>query len=122
MADFEDFIQTDAAINPGNSGGPIFDERGNVVGVAVSKLDVRKVIEEFGTIPENTNFGIKSNVVMNFLESNNIEVEAPTKNSISNIELGEIASDATYYLSCWMTRAQIKNLQSRKVIFDDLGQ
>jgi serine protease Do len=28
------FIQTDAAINPGNSGGPLFNNRGEVVGVA----------------------------------------------------------------------------------------
>ena len=30
---YEDFIQTDASINPGNSGGPLFNERGEVVGI-----------------------------------------------------------------------------------------
>jgi serine protease Do len=30
---YDDFIQTDAAINPGNSGGPLFNTRGDVVGV-----------------------------------------------------------------------------------------
>ncbi len=30
---YDHFIQTDASINPGNSGGPLFDERGNVVGI-----------------------------------------------------------------------------------------
>jgi len=30
---YDDFIQTDAPINPGNSGGPLFDERGNVIGI-----------------------------------------------------------------------------------------
>ncbi len=30
---YDDFIQTDASINPGNSGGPLFNSRGEVVGV-----------------------------------------------------------------------------------------
>ncbi len=30
---YDDFIQTDASINPGNSGGPLFNEKGEVVGI-----------------------------------------------------------------------------------------
>ncbi len=33
LADFEDFIQTDAAINPGNSGGALVNTRGELVGI-----------------------------------------------------------------------------------------
>ena len=30
---YDDFIQTDAAINPGNSGGPLFNSKGELVGI-----------------------------------------------------------------------------------------
>ena len=31
-------LQIDAAINPGNSGGPVFDQEGNIIGIAMQSL------------------------------------------------------------------------------------
>jgi S1-C subfamily serine protease len=113
-------IQIDAALQPGNSGGPILDDRGNVVGVAVAKLDIKKILKDFGVIPEDTNFGIKTNVVRSLLESNNVDLPNPNQRKISKSKLGRMISDGTYYLSCWMTMAQIEKMRSKKVIFQNL--
>lgn len=36
IAEYENYIQTDAAINPGNSGGPLVDVHGRAVGITVA--------------------------------------------------------------------------------------
>ena len=113
-------IQIDAAIQQGNSGGPILDENGNVVAVAVSKLDVQYVIENFGSIPENINFGIKSSVVENLIQAHNVNNPSPNTKEMSKSDLGYNIKQATLYLSCWMTLAQIKKFSTKKVIFRDL--
>ena len=113
-------VQIDAAIQPGNSGGPIFDNKGNAVGVAVSKLDLEIMMDSYGVVPEGTNFGIKSNVVINFLESNNISLVNTNIDVLSAEALGRMIPDGTYYISCWMTLAQIERMREKKVMFSNL--
>ena len=113
-------IQIDAALQSGNSGGPILDELGNVVGVAVSKLDAKYMFDNFGIIPENTNFGIKSSVVRSVLNSNDVDRPPANRGSISKSQLGKMISSGTYYISCWMTMAQIKQMKTKKVFFSNL--
>ena len=103
-----------------NSGGPIMNDKGNVIGVAVEKLNFAVILDEFDTIPENVNFGVKANVVINILESENIKLPTPNANTIPTSELSEMITDGTYYLSCWMTLAQIEKMRETKVMFKDL--
>ena len=114
-------IQIDAALQSGNSGGPIIDDNGNVIAVAVSKLDAKYMLENFGSIPENTNFGIKSSVVKSMLDSNDVTRPNPNQTEISKTRLGKIISSGTYFISCWMTQAQINLLKSKKVFFEGLN-
>jgi S1-C subfamily serine protease len=113
-------IQIDAALQVGNSGGPILDEMGNVVGVAVSKLDAKYMYDNFGTIPENTNFGIKASVVRSVLDSNGVSSQSPSTNEITKSELGSMITGGTYYVSCLMTLSQIEVLKTKKVMFENL--
>ena len=113
-------IQIDAALQQGNSGGPIIDEYGNVVAVAVAKLDAKYMFENFGIIPENTNFGVKASAARNLLEANRVNLKASSNEIISKRDLSNIATDGTVYLTCWMTNAQLEQMKSKKVMFQNL--
>lgn len=53
LSRYEDFIQTDASINPGNSGGPLFNIRGEVIGINTAIINYAQSI----------GFSIPSNMV-----------------------------------------------------------
>ena len=114
-------IQIDAALQSGNSGGPILDDLGNVVGVAVSKLDAKYMLDNYGSIPENTNFGIKSSVVRSVLDSNEVDSPSANQSAVSKSKLGKMIGEGTYYISCWMTTTQIKQMKNQKVFFRELN-
>ena len=113
-------IQIDAALQPGNSGGPIINTKGNVVGVAVSKLDYRKVIKDYDAIPEGTNFGIKSSTVQQFIKANNVKSASINYREMSKKDIGAKIQKATVYLDCWMTAEKIQELKTRKAFFSNI--
>jgi Do/DeqQ family serine protease len=62
LADYEDFIQTDAAINPGNSGGALVNTRGEVIGISTAIYSRSGGYQGIG-------FAIPSNMARDVLES-----------------------------------------------------
>ena len=107
-------FQTDAALNQGNSGGPIMDNSGNVVGVAVANYGKQAGVESF-------NFGIKSSTVKTFIESNDIRYSKGSKSNLNNEQLSNLITNATIYLECWLTVADIKQIiaqdENRKAFY-----
>jgi Do/DeqQ family serine protease len=61
LADYEDFIQTDAAINPGNSGGGLLDARGEVIGINTA------IVSETGG-NQGVGFAVSSNLAHRIAE------------------------------------------------------
>ena len=108
-------FQTDASINPGNSGGPIMNQKGNIVGIAVATW------VEDGV--QGVHFGIKSSTLKTFANSNSLAFKQPNNRDLSNKDLGKLITEATVYLECHMTIANIKKMiaatNNRKAFFSE---
>lgn len=61
-------LQISNPVQPGNSGGPLFNDRGELVGIVVSGLNAKYFYETEGIIPQNMNFAIKIGFLKNLME------------------------------------------------------
>ena len=61
-------FQTTVPIQPGNSGGPLFNEKGEVIGLTTSSLSLL-AIESMGAIPQSVNYAVKSSFVKNTIST-----------------------------------------------------
>ena len=84
MLVYPDCIQVDAPINPGNSGGPLFNERGEVVGI-----NGRISVGARGRVNAGVGFAISASQVRNFL---------------ADLMAGRHAEHGTLDLSAWFMK------------------
>lgn len=68
-------FQINAAMQPGNSGGPVMDASGLVIGVGVSRLNDRRMMNETGLTAQGMNYAIRGQAAETFLLENRVLVE-----------------------------------------------
>ncbi|MDC3072095.1 DegQ family serine endoprotease [bacterium] len=81
---YDDYIQTDASINRGNSGGPLFDMKGNVVGINTAIFS-----QSGGSV--GIGFAVSSNLAKQVTDQ--LKLYGRTKRGWLGVLIQEISSD-----------------------------
>ena len=94
-------IQITAPVQRGNSGGPLLDASGLVIGVVQSKLDALHSAKVTGDIPQNVNFAISLDVLVDFLVKNKVTFRdgAPSA-PLDTARVADLAQSFTYRIEC----------------------
>ncbi len=85
-------LQFTAPTQSGNSGGPLLDSDGAVVGVVSSKLNVARIHEMTGDMPQNVNFAIKAALARGFLEAAGVNYQS--RSARADRATADIAAEA----------------------------
>ena len=82
--------QITAPIQGGNSGGPLFDDKGNLIGINAAKLNTK--------IADNVGYSIKSNYVLNLIDILPKSIDLPSSNKLANLPLTEQIKEISKYV------------------------
>ena len=86
-------FEISSVVRKGNSGGPIYDIKGNIVGVVVERFNVNR--------SDNVNFAIKGSTVKQFLSAHNVSTKwSNRQNDMSTKDIYKIASKQTVMVVC----------------------
>ena len=101
LGDDSRHFQISAPVQPGNSGGPMLDQYGNLSGIVVAKANALAFAAIEKDIPQNVNFAIKASVLIEFLDSNNVNYSTNKSNStLEPSELASIAKESSLFVLC----------------------
>lgn len=85
--------QMSAPVQPGNSGGPMFDSKGNVIGIVVAGVPGA----------ENVGYAIKTSYLKILIESAGLDIAFPANNTIATLSLAEKVKrvkNYVFYIEC----------------------
>lgn len=85
--------QISAPVQPGNSGGPMFDSKGNLIGIVVAGVPGA----------ENVGYAIKTSYLKILNESAGLNIKLPSNNTISSLSLAEKVKrvkNFIFYIEC----------------------
>ena len=86
-------FEISSVVRKGNSGGPIYDSKGNIVGVVVERFNVNR--------SDNVNFAIKGSTVKQFLSAHNVSTKwSNRQNDMSTKDIYKIATKQTVMVVC----------------------
>lgn len=95
------FYQISAPVQPGNSGGPLLDYSGNVVGIVTSRIDDFVVAGATGSLPQNVNFSIKSQIATSFMDTHGVEYQVDVKSDKGDLAaVVDAAKKFTVFIEC----------------------
>lgn len=96
-------FQISVPIQPGNSGGPLIDMTGAVLGLTTSKLSAAAMINSGRSIPENVNYAVKSNYLLELIGTDRniaraVSLSQPSASPRPLTELVERAEQAVVFV------------------------
>ena len=85
-------VQISVPVQPGNSGGPLFNSKGNIVGITTSSLNSIFMAKYKGNIPQNVNYAVKTEYLKVLTKSLHLDGKNIVKDMILKDKAKELKS------------------------------